>query len=48
MVRVMRSAAAQSDAKGVVVEIGSARVVVQAGFDAGLLNAVVRALQGAP
>jgi hypothetical protein len=48
MARVVRSASAQSDANGVIVEIGSARVVVQAGFDAGLLNAVIRALQGAP
>lgn len=47
MVRVVRSTTTPRESLGVVVEVGSVRVVVQAGFDAGLLNAVVRALRGA-
>ena len=47
MVRVVRSTTTPRESLGVVVEVGSVRVVVQAGFDAGLLNAVVHALRGA-
>jgi hypothetical protein len=42
--RVVRSTAAQ--ARGVIVEIGQARINVCSGFDASLLKDVVRALQG--
>lgn len=44
MVRVVRKAPAT--APTVVVEVGAARVVVHAGFDAELLAAVVTALAG--
>jgi len=47
LLEVVRKPAATYDLTGVVVEIGTARIRVGAGFDAALLREVVRALQGA-
>ncbi len=43
--RVVRSAALEPRVDAVVVEIGSARINIRSGFDASLLQQVVRALQ---
>jgi hypothetical protein len=49
MARVVarRNEAVAAAAAGVAVEVGGARVVVEAGFDAEVLGSVVRALRGA-
>lgn len=47
LARVVRSSAAVPQVDAVVIEIGLTRISVRPGFDAGLLQKVVHALQGA-
>ncbi len=47
MAQVIRSTAVTSHTDAMIVEVGPARISIRAGFDAGLLQQVVQALQGA-
>jgi len=46
LARVIRQPAARAEGRGMAVELGRARILVERGFDASLLSEIVQALGG--